>query len=140
MFSFTNMLAVASVALFSLAPASAVPTGNGTLLEKRSYSGDGTYYNTGLGACGVTNVDTDYIIAVSVDLYNSYPGATANPNLNPICGRLITATYNGRSVTAAVKDKCYACAEYDLDFSPAAFTQLAAESVGRIPITWQFID
>lgn len=41
-------------------------------------------------------------------------------------------------MTAKVEDKCYSCAEYDLDFSPSAFEQLADESVGRIAITWQF--
>ncbi|EIM82454.1 barwin-like endoglucanase [Stereum hirsutum FP-91666 SS1] len=138
MFSFASIIAVASVALFSLVPASAVPTGNSTLLARQSYSGDGTYYSPGLGACGLTNADTDLIVAVSTSLYDSYPGATSNPNLNPICGKTITATYNGKSVTAAVEDKCYACAEYDLDFSPSAFQQLADESVGRIEITWQF--
>lgn len=33
----------------------------------------GTFYDVGLGACGVTNVDTDYIVAVSTTLYDTYP-------------------------------------------------------------------
>lgn len=43
MFSFTSIVAVAAVALFSLAPASAVPTGNNTLLARQTYSGDGAF-------------------------------------------------------------------------------------------------
>ena len=33
----------------------------------------GTYYATGLGACGITNTDTDYIAAVSHTLFDNYP-------------------------------------------------------------------
>ena len=32
-----------------------------------------TYYTTGLGACGITNTDSDYIVAVSHDLFDNYP-------------------------------------------------------------------
>ncbi|KAI0060600.1 hypothetical protein BV25DRAFT_1827786 [Artomyces pyxidatus] len=40
----------------------------------------GTWYDTGLGACGKTNANTDLVVAVSHTLYDNYPGATANPN------------------------------------------------------------
>ena len=33
----------------------------------------GTYYATGLGSCGITNSDTDKIVAVSHLLYDQYP-------------------------------------------------------------------
>jgi hypothetical protein len=36
-------------------------------------SGDGTYYSTGLGSCGLTNQDSDYIAAVSHLLFDTYP-------------------------------------------------------------------
>ena len=29
----------------------------------------GTWYNTGLGACGITNNDSQFIIAISADIY-----------------------------------------------------------------------
>ena len=35
------------------------------------------------------------------------------------------------TATVIVEDKCKNCAEFDLDFSPAAFSQLAPESKGR---------
>lgn len=44
------------------------------------YTGDGTFYETGLGACGITNVDSDFIAAVGYQFFDNYPGATANPN------------------------------------------------------------
>ncbi len=33
----------------------------------------GTYYATGLGSCGITNSDSDFIAAVSHELYDNYP-------------------------------------------------------------------
>lgn len=104
----------------------------------KTYSGQGTYYGTGLGSCGITNNDNQLIAAVSHLLYDSWPGATANPNNNPVCGRHATAHYGGKSVTVEITDRCTGCAMWDLDFSPAAFKTLADESLGRIDITWQW--
>jgi len=104
-------------------------------------TGQATFYATGLGACGITNSDTDHIIAVSELLFDTYPGATANPNLNPICNRKIKASYQGKSVTVTVTDRCTACAYTDLDFSPSAFDILADESLGRLSgMTWEWAD
>lgn len=101
-------------------------------------TGQGTFYATGLGSCGITNTDTDYIAAVSYLLFDSYPGYDGtNPNNNPVCNKKITATYQGKSVEVTVTDRCTGCAETDLDFSPSAFDQLADETVGRISgMTW----
>lgn len=35
--------------------------------------GPGTFYATGLGSCGITNSDSDYIVAVSHELYDKFP-------------------------------------------------------------------
>ncbi|GJE91514.1 hypothetical protein PsYK624_076640 [Phanerochaete sordida] len=134
---FAKLFALATMALAASAA---------TLPEKRSaaiagtHSGDGTFYATGLGACGIVNSDADYIAAASHILYDSFPGyAGGNPNNNPICRKPVTATYNGKSVKVLITDRCEACAEWDLDFSPAAFQQLADESVGRLHgVTWSF--
>ena len=34
---------------------------------------EGTYYGTGLGACGITNNDNQHIAAVSELLFDTYP-------------------------------------------------------------------
>ncbi|KAI0051774.1 hypothetical protein FA95DRAFT_1484942 [Auriscalpium vulgare] len=101
-------------------------------------TGQGTWYATGLGACGITNTDSDFIAAVSHVLFDEYPGYSGgNPNNNPVCGRQINANYQGKKVTVSVTDRCAACAETDLDFSPAAFKELADPSVGRLSgMTW----
>jgi len=126
-------------------PSSTVPTaspgsgggsGNGGLLSGVK-SGQGTFYNTGLDACGDTDKDSDLIAAASFLLFDSYPGATANPNLNPICGKTVTASYGGKSVTVKIVDRCAGCnGKFDLDFSPSAFNALADPNLGRIDITW----
>jgi expansin (peptidoglycan-binding protein) len=37
-------------------------------------------------------------------------------------------------------DRCAGCPNsFDIDFSPAAFIELAAFAIGRINITWEFI-
>lgn len=101
-------------------------------------SGEGTFYDIGLGACGITNSGDDKIAAVSYLLFDTYPGYDGtNSNNNPICGKSVTATYGGKSVTVQITDRCTGCALTDLDFSPSAFTELADESVGRITgMTW----
>jgi hypothetical protein len=96
-------------------------------------TGQGTFYATGLGACGITNSDSDHIAAASHLLFDAFPGYNgANPNKNPICGRKVTATYQGKSVTVAITDRCEGCAITDLDFSPSAFHELADFGLGRL--------
>jgi hypothetical protein len=101
-------------------------------------TGDGTFYGTGLGSCGITNNDNDHIVAVSHLLYDTYPGYQGgNPNNNPICGRKVVASYGGKSVTLTITDRCAACAITDLDMAPAAFNILADPSIGRLHgVTW----
>jgi len=107
----------------------------------QTFSGDGTFYSTGLGACGITNNDSQFIAAVSQDFFDTWPGYTGvNPNDNTLCGKQIIASYGGKSVTVALTDRCTACAYGALDFSPAAFDALADPSVGRIHnVQWHFI-
>ncbi|KAI0274638.1 plant expansin [Gloeopeniophorella convolvens] len=141
---FTTLLAVSTfVASAIAAPAASLPNGVAARDDASGFLsgvnvGQGTWYSTGLGSCGVTNTDSDYIAAVSHILYDGYPGYTGgNPNSNGVCGRKINAKYQGKSVTVTVSDRCAACGETDLDFSPAAFSQLADPSVGRLSgMTW----
>ena len=45
---------------------------------------------------------------------------------------------NGQSVDLTVVDRCTGCNLTDLDMSPDAFTILAALTVGRIQIQWEW--
>ncbi|KAI0800900.1 RlpA-like double-psi beta-barrel-protein domain-containing protein-containing protein [Fomes fomentarius] len=105
------------------------------------HTGEGTFYNTGLVACGTTHSDSELIVALSQNIFDKFPGyAGGNPNNNPLCGRKIKATYKGKSVTVTAVDRCVGCASWDLDFSPAAFQQLASFDLGRIyGVQWQWV-
>jgi hypothetical protein len=47
----------------------------------------------------------------------------------------------GKSINVTATDRCEGCDVTNLDFSPAAFKELADESVGRIKnITWIWSD
>jgi len=96
-------------------------------------SGDITYYQTALGACGWTNDGTtEKVVALPHALMGS------QSNGNPFCGKTITINANGKSTTAKVVDKCMGCEGFSIDLSEAAFTELDSESVGRTGATWFF--
>lgn len=68
-----------------------------------------------------------------------------NPNNNPLCGRKVWATRlreDGKdvSVVATVVDRCVGCKAGDLDFSPTLFEELAHPDLGRVTISWVWID
>ncbi|KAI9738989.1 MAG: hypothetical protein M1818_005303 [Claussenomyces sp. TS43310] len=118
--------------------AMAAPSADPATILARDNTGDLTYYEVGLGACGVTNVDTDMIAAISEDLYDANNVGT-NPNNNPLCGKFINISYGGKTLQVQVEDRCTGCAYYDLDLSPSAFQQFADESVGRLTgATWNW--
>lgn len=69
--------------------------------------------------------------------------------LLPLCGSasersltflvVVVVVDNGLLVTVTVVDRCVACAEFDLDFSPGAFAQLAVLAAGHVDIEWGFV-
>ena len=102
------------------------------------YTGDFTWYQTGLGACGITSRTNDHIVAVSHNLFDQY--ATANPNDNPICGKMVTLTgVDGTLHTAKVVDRCTGCALSDLDLSEGFFNLVTDHGDGRVSgMHWVF--
>lgn len=112
-----------------------VPVNNHTLGERGdTYTGVGTYYYTGLGACGQTSSDSDLMIAMNSDQYGSgYPG--------PQCFKYLTIEGNGVTVSGVeVLDECPTCAYGSLDMSPGLFTHFAGTDAGTVAITWWFED
>lgn len=131
-FTITAVAAIMAFApLISAAPAPVSP--NESELVRRANTGDLTFYDVGLGACGTTNSDSELVVAMSASLMGT------QSNGNPNCGKKIKINYGGKSVTVKVVDKCMGCAKYDLDLSPAAFKTLAPESAGRIKGSWSFV-
>ncbi|KAL8760826.1 MAG: hypothetical protein Q9184_003008 [Pyrenodesmia sp. 2 TL-2023] len=99
-------------------------------------SGEITFYDTGLGACGWTNDGTTENVFA---LAHGMMGAQSNGN--PFCGRHAKVTLNGKTVTGKLVDKCGGCKGQDIDLSHSMFQALADEGKGRISdVKWQFID
>ncbi|WWD01445.1 hypothetical protein V866_008389 [Kwoniella sp. B9012] len=105
-------------------------------IEKRgqSYSNSrATFYDVGLGACGWYNSASDYIVAQNSAQYGSgYPG--------PNCGRSISISYGGKTISATIADECPTCPYGGLDMSRGLFTQFASESAGVFYMTWWYND
>ncbi|GAA5949227.1 hypothetical protein JCM3765_003337 [Sporobolomyces pararoseus] len=124
----------------TIASSQAPPAAPTAITLTGTHTGEGTWFAPGLGACGTIANDDSPIVAVSHLLYDQFPGATLNPNLNPICGQKIRATYQGKSVDVSVQDRCEGCAMWDLDFSPKLFGELADLGIGRLKgVEWAFI-
>ncbi|KAF3491985.1 Allergen-like Asp f 7 [Arthroderma uncinatum] len=98
-------------------------------------SGEITFYDGGLGACGM-NIDTqsDDVIALPYELMGPLS------NNNPFCGKTVSITYNGITSTAIVKDKCMGCTGQNIDMTRHLFYKFGVEADGRIPdVKWHFI-
>ncbi|KAF7795163.1 hypothetical protein EIP86_006312 [Pleurotus ostreatoroseus] len=120
-----------AAALFALSTLLCAATASPVDLEKRvTHSGRGTWFDTGLGACGWTNVNTDKIIAISSSIY----GSGTN------CGQYIqiTNTANGKTAYGTVADSCPGCGASDLDLTPSLFEELGDLSEGVLAISWHF--
>lgn len=106
-----------------------------------SYTGDLTWYDTGLGSCGISSSASDHIVAISHVIMDAYSAAAGgNPNNNPMCGKTVTITgASGSPYTATVVDRCVGCAEGDLDLSQDFFNTVTNNGDGRVPgMSWSF--
>jgi hypothetical protein len=102
------------------------------------YSGELTWYDVGLGACGFTNVDGDHIVAISHTIFDSY--STGNPNTNPLCGKYVSIQgKDGQTHQAKVVDRCVGCVEGDLDLSHEFFNTVTSNGDGRVSgMSWSW--
>lgn len=108
--------------------------------NKDVHTGDLTYYDVGLGACGKTNSDSDMIVSVSHYLFDDVQEG-GDPNSNSLCGKKIRVRRDDQaSVDVTVVDRCTGCSPTDLDLSPAAFEKLADKDEGRVTGTWSWLD
>ncbi|KAL8886190.1 MAG: hypothetical protein Q9192_006525 [Flavoplaca navasiana] len=99
-------------------------------------SGEITFYDTGLGACGTTD---DGLSENVFALAHGMMGEQSNGN--PFCGRRAEVTLDGKTVVGKLVDKCMGCKGQDIDLSHKMFQALADEDRGRIAdVKWKFID
>ncbi|KAI0856262.1 RlpA-like double-psi beta-barrel-protein domain-containing protein-containing protein [Xylaria cubensis] len=114
-------------------------------MDTAKYSGDITYYDLGLGACGYDDSGvgtTKHIVAIShADWYNRGSGTSLGidmPN-HPWCDQTITIQAGGKSTTALVHDICPGCAAGSIDVSSSTFDALFGSlDGGRESATWSF--
>ncbi|WP_395297402.1 cysteine/serine endopeptidase inhibitor [Kitasatospora hibisci] len=125
------LAAAALIALTAGSASAAIPI-------NKPMSGKATYYNdAGYGACGTRiNAANQMLVAVPHSWWTA-----ANPNNDPLCkGISVKVTYQGKTVTVPVKDKCPSCDSTHIDLSQPAFARLAPLGKGVITgITWQFV-
>ncbi|KAI1853947.1 hypothetical protein JX265_003730 [Neoarthrinium moseri] len=96
-----------------------------------------TYYDpsVGAGACGTTHSDSEHVVALDATQFK----AGGNPNNDPVCGKHIKISYNGKSTEALVVDKCPTCASQAIDVSSSTFKDIADLSVGVVQVDWDFV-
>lgn len=92
--------------------------------------GEMTYYDPATAnqvACGGVYIPNDRIAALGA---GSFDGQSA-------CSKTASISYNGKTVTAVIRDRCEACKEVDIDASPVVFRDRAPMSAGRVPgVNW----
>ncbi|SPO31225.1 uncharacterized protein UTRI_05974_B [Ustilago trichophora] len=119
---------------------SSSPSTSSLYTQSTPFTGHATYYDTGLGACGIVNTDTDPIVAVSKDLFEQYNPSSGNPNHNSLCGRKVEISWKGKKTHAFAMDECPTCYPTSLDMSPSVFEALDCKDVGDLNgIQWRFI-
>jgi hypothetical protein len=111
-----------------------LPSGNGG-----PYTGDLTYYEPGLGACGVTSQNSDKIVAISHLVFDAV-SVGSNPNANPLCGKKIRARKDNKSVDLTVVDRCTGCQPKDIDVTINTFAGLADVDLGRVLVEWNWLE
>ncbi|KAG9082666.1 hypothetical protein FS749_006668 [Ceratobasidium sp. UAMH 11750] len=149
MFSIAKVASFAVAGLGLVGTAAAAPVHNATALVARgpydTHNGWASWYNpsVGIGACGWQNQDYEWVAAVGTALFQEMMTGRrlkdGNPNHSAACGKTATATYNGKSITLGIVDRCYRCGYDDIDLAPAAFQQFADPGVGKLfGFSWHF--
>ncbi|KAB5589720.1 hypothetical protein CTheo_6836 [Ceratobasidium theobromae] len=147
MHAFTKLavLAVSVLSFGSSASAAPVEAAASTneLAARAPYdvhNGWATYYSpsVGTGACGWWNGDYEWVAAIGTSLFQEMM-VDANPNNSQACGKTANVTWNGKTITVGIVDRCYACGYDDIDLSPSAFQQFADLGVGKLTgVSWKF--
>lgn len=121
----------------------ATPTNDNNNGNDNSNSGDisggfATFFtqNGNAGSCGKVHSDSDLICAMDSARFQPAPGG-----ISALCGKQVVLTNknNGKSVTVTVADECPTCVNGNsIDLSVGAFTRIATEEEGMVPIEWHF--
>lgn len=102
--------------------AAAATSASSSSSGSKTYTGQLTYYDVGLGSCGYTNTDSESVVAMAVGMMDKAS----------MCGKSVTISYGGVTKTAQVVDTCMGCANGNLDMSPTLFEAFAPLTSGRV--------
>jgi len=80
--------------------------------KRAADSGDMTHFDTGLGSCGFTNSDSDWVVALSLA---DAPGS--------FCGQQITISWDGVTAADTAVDTRMGCVDGKLE-DPAYLTEI----------------
>ncbi|PWY86247.1 hypothetical protein BO70DRAFT_277263, partial [Aspergillus heteromorphus CBS 117.55] len=95
---------------------------SGSCDEGSPCTGDLTYYVAGLGSCGITSDGTTQnVVALPVGMMQDSD-----------CGKTVTITYEGKTSTGTVWDKCMGCDDVSIDLSEKLFGELGSMAAGRL--------
>lgn len=92
-----------------------------------------TDFDVGLGACGHRNSNKDMIAAASHILYDSFPGATPNPNNNPFATLALHDLYLKTRLTVSCLVVCTGSAVVNSRLRTAASRSSSPSSTGARP-------
>ncbi|KAJ7063131.1 RlpA-like double-psi beta-barrel-protein domain-containing protein-containing protein [Mycena amicta] len=130
-FMFTTLLRVFLLASTSVSAKAVFPrAANATraVVQKRFGDARFTFFDTGLGACGSTNVASDFIVALNSEQYGN----------GEHCYEMVEITYKGKTKQAQIVDECPGCPYAALDMSTGLFDFFASEDLGVIYGSWVF--
>ncbi|TFK63661.1 hypothetical protein BDN72DRAFT_847367 [Pluteus cervinus] len=109
-------------------------------LGDEAYVGTAFHFVPGQGACGHVNNGTQLVGSVSRKFFTTYPGATANPNKNPLCHKKLFVQANKRSVIVDIIDFWVDnLPQNSVGLSDTAFKLFAPLDDGVVDVTWTVI-
>ncbi|KAI4597497.1 hypothetical protein KJ359_004199 [Pestalotiopsis sp. 9143b] len=141
--------AAAETSTYAAEPSStttaAASSGSGSSSGANVKNSDMTYYAIGLGSCGFDDAGLDLtkpVVAIDYHLWDSVSTATSygiDQPAHPFCNQEITITYNGKTTTGIVRDRCGGCVENAIDVAEGLFDDLVGgTTAGRVDVEWYF--
>ncbi|SMY29447.1 unnamed protein product [Zymoseptoria tritici ST99CH_1A5] len=127
----SSSAAAAPASSSAAAPSYNSPSDSGSSSGGQSYSGDFTWFDVGMGACGFTSTSDQDVVAVSHVLFDKV--STGNSNTNPLCKKIIYLIgADGNTYPGEIVDRCPSCAEGSLDLSESFFKKVTSNGDGRV--------
>ncbi|KAI0789749.1 hypothetical protein C8Q75DRAFT_806903 [Abortiporus biennis] len=93
------------------------------------HTGEATFYNPGVGNCGETNTQVDFVVAVNIDVFNQFRSVICDD-------KFMSVTAFGKTVSLKIVDECVTCGPDGIDLSLAAFEIFAPPGTGEFQAQW----